>query len=203
VVAEPLPALLARLGVGPTEWDWLLVGDGSGSTWDRACGWACAVIERLADPDTPPAVFSGSCDRGTNIFAEVMAFLAPLQWVQEQEKERRKRLNLAPRPVRVHLLTDNQYCSEEMARRDRLRKGGQPSPEGKYGELWCVYEHLGRRGYSLRWHLVGRETVGLHVGADRLSRACRKHNEDGGPGWPAVRLPGSELRGIENFNPAR
>ena len=37
--AETLDELLARLGIAADAWDWLLVGDGSGSNYRKATLW--------------------------------------------------------------------------------------------------------------------------------------------------------------------
>ena len=42
-IQEALPHMLERFKI--TDWDLLLIGDGSGSNWSYECGWGCVSIE--------------------------------------------------------------------------------------------------------------------------------------------------------------
>src|SRR4051812_7107961 len=101
VRAETLERLIARLGIA--KWDYLVVGDGSGSTWDRGAGWGSVVVERDTDVRT---VFGGAVNRGTVNFGEIMAALQPLEFLASREYQRRKASGRT-RTVYVHVLTDS------------------------------------------------------------------------------------------------
>src|SRR4051812_31047554 len=64
-----LAGLLARLGIG--SWDFVIVGDGSGSGYHSEAGWAAVSVERATGERL---VWDGAVNRGTVNFAEVMAY---------------------------------------------------------------------------------------------------------------------------------
>lgn len=196
VVEEPLSWLLRRLGIGENDWDWLLVGDGSGSEGDRVAGWACVAIDRLAAPDQARAVWSGCATRGSPVFAEANAFIGPLEWVAATERARQElRLERhgTSKTARVHLVTDSEECF-------RYATGPPQRREG----FWRVFDCFDPTLLSLRWHCVLRETVGLHVYVDRVSRAARQLYEWSAPGGPVLRNKSGEVLGsVYDFNPPR
>ena len=63
--------------LGITNWDVLIIGDGSGSTWQRAAGWGAVVIDRATN------IYSnlcGSFNIGTSTIAEIMPYVYSLIW---------------------------------------------------------------------------------------------------------------------------
>src|SRR5207344_186670 len=102
--AETLEALLVRLGIEEDEWDFLIVGDGSGSGYDRAAGWASVSIERQTKERR---VWWGAVNAGTVNFAEAMAYLQPLNWLACREDDKRR--NGRRKLWRVHIVTDSMY----------------------------------------------------------------------------------------------
>ena len=42
----PLQTVLDHLGVKETDWDVVIIGDGSGSDWQSPCGWASVLIDK-------------------------------------------------------------------------------------------------------------------------------------------------------------
>lgn len=190
--AEPLADALARLGVPEGGWDWLLAGDGSSNAADCGCGWACVAVDRLGPAGENRRVFTGAADYGGVQFAEAMAFASPLQFVAAVEAGRRARWR-ADRACRVHLLTDSEDCH---------RRATRPETRHPAEAVFRAFDALGALGFDLRWHLVARETVGLHALADRASRAARIFYEQGAPAGPVLRGRTGEVTGsVYDVNP--
>lgn len=159
--AESLHELLARVGVADDDWDWLLFGDGSGSNYQRASGWATVSIER---PTMDRQVWAGAMNRGTVNMAEMLAYLQPLTWIVNREQERVE-AGGARRAVRVHIVTDSQYCRD---------KGVTPGElVAKNAGLWAAFGALRRDGIVLTWHHMPREEAALNSFCDGLSKVAR------------------------------
>lgn len=160
VNGEPLEDLLKRLKI--RDWDFLLVGDGSGSNWDREAGWASVSIEKVTGERV---VWNGAMNKGTVNFAEMMAYLQPLNWLATREEERRSSGKVRTRGYHVHIITDSQYCTDTGKSANRLLK--------KNGPLWALFDILTRMGFVLHWHWLRRNTCGLHAYSDRTSKMAR------------------------------
>jgi len=156
---ESLEALLDRLKI--EKWDLLLIGDGSGSSWDFECGWGCVSIEQAT---FRRKAWHGAMSAGTVNFAEMMAYLQPLCWYVNREMKKRKE----GQPVQIrniHIITDSQYVQRKGESKDLLT--------GKNGALWQVFSQFGAQGMIIHWHWIRRETVELNQFADKLSKAAR------------------------------
>lgn len=151
---ETLEALLGRLEIA--AWDFLIVGDGSGSDWKRGAGWASISIERAT---MERRAWYGAVNFGTVNFAEIMAYLQPLNWLAAREEGKH-------RAVRVHIVTDSMYCKNK----GHSRNGAAP---GKNAGLWTILDAYTRQGLVTYWHHADREDVMLNRFVDRLSRAAR------------------------------
>src|SRR4051794_5701116 len=81
--AETLEELIGRLGI--KDWDFLILGDGSGSNWNKECGWGAVSIERAT---LERLVWYGYANRGSVNAAEGMALLWPAMWLANREAER-------------------------------------------------------------------------------------------------------------------
>lgn len=187
VEQEALSQLLKRFRIDP--WDLLLIGDGSGSNWDYQCGWGCVSIERVT---LERRVWYGAMSHGTVNFAEMMAYLQPLNWYASQREQSHEGGSLAIK--HVHIITDSEYCRQQ-------GESQNLSPK-RNGALWRMFEDYVRRGIILHWHWTPREEVGLNRYADELSKQARglmkKHNlqsklEDDGSG--------SVIRTVYDVNP--
>jgi len=184
---EPLDKLLKRLEI--TEWDWLLIGDGSASNWKYGCGWASTSITRET---MDRKVWFGVMNYGTVNIAEMMAYLQPLEWYATNEANLRKRRKRRRRIRRVHIVTDSEYC------RDQARRGDQRPKH--HGAMWRMMEDFQRKGILLTWHWRERDDVELNRYADALSKAARlflKENDV----QKMVVGPNGEPRTPYEFNP--
>lgn len=142
------------------EWDNILVGDGSGSQWHRAAGWACVNITRMPLSVKP---YWGSMNLGTNNVAEIMAYVHPLLAIQNITSPGRFR--------NVHIFTDSQY----------VQTSGDITGSGRNvtgnGALWEIFKSLRRFGLILHWHWIPRDTHPFNAFVDELSRNARLHTE--------------------------
>ena len=142
------------------NYDYAIFGDGSGSTFDRGAGWASVSIEKATQERR---VWNGGVNRGTVNFAEIMAYVQPLTYLQSVEEKRRALLGR--RAVYVHIFTDSEYCRNMgMAVKRTVHKNAV---------LWAIFDVLQRDGFMLRWHWIRRESVALNCYCDRLSRLSR------------------------------
>ena len=163
---ETLEELLIRLEIQPDEWDLLIIGDGSGSNWTRESGWASISIDRVT---RERRVWVGSMNRGTVNFAEMMAYLQPLNWYASVELNKRKKSGNV-RFRNVHIITDSKYCREQGSKKALLPK--------KNSVLWKMFDGFQRHGILLHWHWVPRDTVELNIYADKISKVARKAIEE-------------------------
>lgn len=156
---EPLDVLLGKLKI--EKWDYLLVGDGSGSTWDREIGWGCVLAERSTRTHS---LWGGMASRGTVNFAEIMAYLQPLEFLATREIDRREKGGLY-KAWNVHIVTDSEYCQKTGSNRGQIPK--------KNSGLWSIFDVYKRVGFCLHWHWIRRESCGMNRLSDGISKAFR------------------------------
>ncbi len=154
-VAQPLEDLLQHLQIEQNAWDYLLVGDGSGTVLDKECGFACVSIERETMTYT---AHHGGASHGTNIMAEMLAYVLPLLYLTHN------RLRRKSHGVRVHIVSDCQYLSTAWKHRKSLRKNK---------ELWALFDVFTRRGIVLQFHWIPRDTWRLNQFCDTLAGRSR------------------------------
>lgn len=138
------------LGLGSQEWDYLLVTDGSGSTWSRPCGWAAVLIHRSGWRKA----FYGAFSQGTNNLAEMLAFLTPLFYLRYGDR-------FVPTGLRVVVLTDSRFVSECGSRR------AEPKV---HRELWQLRQGFARQGIFLEFRWTPRDTYDLNRFVDAVAR---------------------------------
>jgi ribonuclease HI len=143
--------------------DALLIGDGSGSNWKEAAGWGAMLIQH-EPPDLFATAWYGAVNHGTVNFAEAMAYLAPLTWLQAYEREERE-IKGGVRTLNVHIVTDSQYC----------RTVGSSSTPGKYANriIWATLNNLRRYGMVITWHWQPRTEAPYNKYADDISRRLK------------------------------
>lgn len=156
-VEQGLGHILKSLNIdttGPTAWDYLLFGDGSGTTWNKACGWSGVLINRVSKERQ---VFYGAMSHGTNIAAELLAYVQPLLWLEAQE------LPAKPKGYRIHVLTD---CQPLVSMWESKQTNG-------YRAIWNIFQQMERRGLVFQFHWIRRDTYQLNQLTDDLSRRAR------------------------------
>lgn len=163
--AEDAAGLLARLKI--VNADFLIIGDGSGSSWGKGIGWASVLVDLEADEQS---VWHGAANYGTVNAAEIMAYLLPLSYLADNLLDRRRTTGTT-KAVNVHIVTDSQYLRDTGT---MVARGTVP-PGGKHIGLWSAFAGFARRGLAVKWHWVPRESHPLNAYCDRLSRASRLH----------------------------
>ena len=158
-VDQNLHQVLWSLGIDKDRWDHVLFGDGSGNTWEKPCGWACTMVSRIS---RHRRVFYGSMSHGTNVTAELMAYLHPLFWLAEQPVNSHRGTN-------VHIVTD---CRPLVTMwKSQHRKTNKL--------IWSAMSQIQKLGLRLEFHWIPRDTYQLNQFADALSRYSRLHLQAG------------------------
>lgn len=160
--AELLQAVLDRAGI--TSWDVLLVGDGSGTGWQDACGWAAVLIDRES---RGRRLFHGAMNVGSVNFAETMPYLQAINWYDQVGggKDRLKQQGF----IRVHIITDSQVIANWGTR--AASSGDLPR---KHIMLWAGVRELRRLGYQFYFHWANRSTTLLNWTADLIAGLSRR-----------------------------
>lgn len=139
------------------------MGDGSGSNWTRESGWCSVSIEKATHERR---LWYGCMNSGTVNFAEMMAYLQPLNWYASVELNRRSKRSNAVQFKNVHIITDSKYCRDQGNKKDMFPK--------KNAGLWKIFSDFQRHGILLHWHWIPRDTVELNAFADKISKEARK-----------------------------
>lgn len=164
-----LGGVLTELGVREQDWDFVIVGDGSGSDQTRACGWSAVLVDRTGR--IKRKVLCGAFSAGSVVLAELMPTVQVLLWLEEQHGTAlRARLK---RPPYVHVITDSQVVAKQ---------GSRQVDRKAHAALWQLLDTLSDNRYTLVWHWMERDRTGLSILTDHLSRLSRQFMEE-------VRLP--------------
>jgi hypothetical protein len=177
LLSAPLRDVVQSLGID--RWDVVIIGDGSGSTWDKACGWSAVAIERESSLRT---TFYGGLSGGNVNLAELLPYLQALLWYTSVNGPKLQ-AKLKRRP-RLHIVTDSRLAADQ---------GNGRARRNVNGEIWAAIDAVALRGYDLRWHWMGRERTGLNVLTDHLSKAARRAIAD-------VKLP--KDTSVHDLNPS-
>jgi len=165
LITASLSEVLRSLGITPTAWDVLIVGDGSGSGWGTACGWAAVLEERCSGLRK---FFHGSVNAGTNYLAELFPYLHAMCWyvAGPGKKFQTDLINkqVRVRPINVHIVTDAEILVKQ-GNGDCGRKSGRA--------FWAALDAYKDEGYQFFWHWMARDRTGLNILTDHLSRESR------------------------------
>lgn len=156
--AETLAEIRRVLKIKPGEWDYLLIGDGSATTWDRECGWACVQIENGTGKRQD---YFGATNRGTNILGEMMAYAHPLLELVDNDDRRTNDAGFS----RVHIVSDCEYVE---------KVGNGRNVPKKHKAAWGMFETVRRCGLILTFHWIPRDTIGLNKFSHNLANSARK-----------------------------
>jgi hypothetical protein len=157
---EKLESLCERLGID--DWDFLIVGDGSGSSLVSECSWASISIERA---NMERLVWWGYANRGGVNYAEMQAYGQPLNWILNRELERRSKRGVRVKSYKVHVITDSTY----------VQGGGESGKDRpvKNSLLWEMLALGARHGVIVDYHWQRRTDVALNSLADWISKLVR------------------------------
>jgi ribonuclease HI len=167
--AQPAGSLLHDLQTVLTtlriqQWDVIIAGDGSGTGWNDACGWAHIVIDRVS---RDRKLLVGGCEGGSINMAEMMPILHGLTWYHQAHGK--SLLHSMGRLV-VHVITDSEVTAHHGAIAADLTQ-----PLAKVNPLfWSGVREFCRMGYELHFHWLPRCTTGLNQCADLIASLGRK-----------------------------
>jgi ribonuclease HI len=153
------------MGIHDHDWDVVIVGDGSGGGWDLGCGWAAVLIDHYTNLRKQ---VHGSWSCGTSYIGELMAYLHAMVWYSSGVGHQRiqdMRSRGMVRPVKVHIITDSEIL---------VNQGNGGAHRKAARELWASMDAYITGGYQFHWHWCPRDTVGLNMLTDHLSRESRQ-----------------------------
>lgn len=163
---ELLTQVLQRANIHP--WDLVLIGDGSGSTWEAPCGWAATLVDAAAPPDDNRWVYFGAASQGSVNMAELMPYLMALTCYHHARGEARLKVKC---PLDVHIITDSQVTA---GHGQRAANPVQDLPRVPQRALWAGIREFARLGYNFHWHWAPRSTSSLNVLADLVAAIGRR-----------------------------
>lgn len=154
--------LLKHYNIAAAEWDYLIVGDGSGTGWAAEIGWGSTLI---CKSDDSRKEFFGSMSNGTNNTAELYAALHPLSYLVNT-------INWADRPqgLKVHVITDSQYVANGLNKDNPIWVASLALNR----ELWMAVHMTRRRGIEIKGHHMPRNSFDLAQRGHDLANASRK-----------------------------
>jgi hypothetical protein len=161
-----LAALLKHLKLKDTDWDALIIGDGSGSSWKQGAGWAAVLIDKAS---RARKLFYGAMNTGTVTLGELFPYLHALSWYTGNDgpgKHRRRELaRVANRAMQIHIVSDSQII---------VTAGNHPESRRSHAELWTAFNEFSRRGFEQTFHYIERDCVDLNILVDEISRSSRQ-----------------------------
>ncbi len=156
---------MRSLGVEDSAWDVLIVGDGSGTTWNNSCGWASVLIDKKLRLRKE---LHGAMNFGTSYLAELMPYVQALSWYVEGPGRNllHEKLMISPAAaVKIHIITDS----------ETVAKQGQGRANRRCGHYyWQMFEAIQESGFEIGWHHLGRTKLSLNCLCDYLAGTCRK-----------------------------
>ena len=132
-------------------WHHLLIGDGSGTRWGYEAGWSSVLIDR----DYEEKWFYGGMSEGTNIIAEIMAYVQPLMWLVANKKVAL---------TYTHIITDCEHL---------VWAAANPHSRKRNKELWHMIDSFRRHGMLIKWHWIPRDTIPWNQSAHDWANAGR------------------------------
>jgi hypothetical protein len=142
----------------------LCIGDGSGTGWMDACGWAGVLIDNST---RGRLLVKGAMDPASVNMAELMPYYQAFSRFHEEFGHKRlKRTGT----LNCHVVTDSQTIAKWGAQTSDL---SQPLPRPGF-VYHAGLRELVRMGYQLTYHWAPRSTSLLNWAADLISALCRK-----------------------------
>jgi ribonuclease HI len=136
--------------------DLLLIGDGSGTVYDKPAGWGCVAYDHRQQQVT---LHAGALTTGTNNFAELMPYVQAL-WFHHQDHGQ------APvTPVSVVIVSDSEVT---------VRCGNKRYARRANACVWSAISWFETNGYQLHWHHVRRNSNGWSAFMDNIAGQARQ-----------------------------
>lgn len=162
--------MLTKAGI--TEWDLLIVGDGSGTGWGDACGWASVLIDRRT---RNRKLFYGAMNLGSVNLAEMMPYYQALAWFHNNHGKARLKERS---PLLVHVITDSQVTA---LHGNRITNKHEGLPKVAHRALWAGVQEFIALGYRLEFRWARRDTSGLNNLCDLIAGLSRRAIKDTEP----------------------
>lgn len=141
--------------MGLTTFDYVLFGDGSGTTADKPCGWACYVADNMRRVITRHC---GGCSNGTNNLAELVPYLLALWHINALDPHRAS-------ITRIAIVTDSEVTA---------RCGSRQYDRRANASLWASIEWFEANGFEITWKHVRRNTNPVNADCDLIAGKVRK-----------------------------
>ena len=161
IVKAPIDEILAACHL--YHWDVLIVGDGSGSQCDNACGWSSVLIDRETQNRR---LFGGHANAGSVNFAEAMPFIQAMTWYDHFYGQHRNKDKIGL--CDVHIVTDSQTIAN-MGNQAVTRK----QVSRALTHLTSFIAAYMKLKYRFTWHWIPRNEFQLTEIVDRLSKQHR------------------------------
>lgn len=151
---------------GFTKYDAVFIGDGSGSKYGQAGGWACKIYDY--NSIVSHTLYGNISDTTINIceltpYIYTMDYyhknIAPVRWQQ---------LKLAGTPfgpIRIHIITDCEIL---------VKQGNGLHKRKTNAAFWSCFDYYETEGYNFCWHFVEREFLQDNILCDKISKDMRK-----------------------------
>ena len=137
------------------NWDYIIAGDGSATTWDAALGFGSILYRKH---DSYRKRFFGGFSNGTNNTAEMMAVILPLFYIEAMANS-----NPKSRLPNVYIISDSAY----------VVNGGNGQAVKKAKQmLWASIDHMKTKMNLIFVH-VHRKVLSANVFGDRIGNAIR------------------------------
>lgn len=167
---ETLQQILERFDIRDCQL--LLVGDGSGNSWNACCGWATTMIEMVSRERW---LFYGAMSAGSINLAELAPYVQALSWYHQDRGK--NKIHELGRPIRVNVITDSEVVATQGK---QTADFDQPLPKANSPQ-WAAMRQFARLGYQLHWHHEGRSQTVLNWAADLLAGISRRQLQGKAP----------------------
>jgi len=139
-----------------TDFDVLLIADGSGTVSTEPAGWACTVYDRRKQE---VLIHTGGWSVGTNNLAELVPFVHALWHLNQGERE------LVAKPVVVQIVSDSELT---------VRCGSGQYERRANGCYWAAIQWFEEHDYLLHWLHVRRNSNLWNEWMDAIAASARQ-----------------------------
>lgn len=154
-----LQKIAKEVGVG--EFDLLLIGDGSGMTYDSPGGYFSWVYNKKTGEVSRVC---GANSNSSNNFCELFPYIHALI-VYDNSSEHSRFFSPRKQKLRVAVVSDSEL-TVKCAKKEYGRKANLP--------LWAAIDWFEENGFELKWFHTRRNTNPASSHADKIAGECRK-----------------------------
>ena len=141
--------------LGLNDFDFVLFGDGSGTTIELPCAWACHAVNTATKAVTK---HFGGLSSGTNNLAELIPYLHALWHIQTSKETRSS-------TTRVAIVSDSEVT---------VRCGNGEYERRANAAIWAGIEWFENNGFVILWKHVRRNTNPVNANCDLIAGQKRK-----------------------------